>query len=184
MEATLTGSWSFEPESAIASFCVREFGLVPVHGHIPVVSATARIDDGDVVQASATLDAAGVVTGNAKRDRDLRKPRFLSSNEHPGITWRAREARQLSDGTYAVDATLEVRGITTPLATTVSVVPRDDGTIAATLTAVLDRLAVGIRAPRVLVARQVEITVHVVMTRTVISELAAAPGSAALGGAS
>ena len=122
-----------------------------------------------------------MTTGIAKRDRDLRTPRFLSTSEHPMITWTARDVQPMSDGTYEVDATLDVRGVTTPTSTTVKIVEREDGTIAATLTAVLDRRAVGIRAPRVLVGRQVDITVEVVMTRIVAAQLPAA--SASMGGA-
>ncbi len=55
---------------------------------MPLTSAAVTVAaDGRPVSAGAGLDPGRVGTGNRRRDRDLRGPRFLDAGRRPTITF-------------------------------------------------------------------------------------------------
>lgn len=160
----LAGTWHLDPTSSTAGFTVRAMGLLRVRGTVPLVTGEVEVDEaGVVVRLLGLADPAGVATGNARRDRDLRGPGLLAVAEHPSWTFTAQRATG-NGGTWQVPGTLNVR-TACPLTWTAQVRGLQDGMLRATATARLDRLDAGVRAPRVLVGRQVDLRLDLVLVR-------------------
>jgi polyisoprenoid-binding protein YceI len=147
---------------ARAGFTVRNFGVRRVSGAFAVRSGEVVLDgEGRPVTASAVLDAASFATGNPRRDRDVRKPHLLGVEAYPTITFTAERFEPVPGG-WLAHGTLAVRDRRAPLTLTVEVEQhgdRADPTCRLTCRGVLDRAAAGVRAPRVLIGRRVEIEV-------------------------
>jgi polyisoprenoid-binding protein YceI len=83
------GTWTVSDSRTRATFSVGHLGH-RVHGSIAVSCGNPEIDElGDPVRLRAPLDLDGLDTGVARRDRDLRKPRFLDIDRPPTMTWAA-----------------------------------------------------------------------------------------------
>jgi polyisoprenoid-binding protein YceI len=153
------GRWTVDPARIRAGFAVGNLGKV-VEGSIRVVSGEVEVDDaGRPVRIHAELDLAGIDTGNARRDADLRKPRLLDIDAHPTMTYSSDDVRPEGAG-WRADGVLALRGTSCPLTVTgTAEAGSTPGTVAVTGAATLDRTAVGIRAPRLMIGRTVTITV-------------------------
>jgi polyisoprenoid-binding protein YceI len=158
------GTWSVDAATR-ASFAVRNFGVNTVRGTIDVTAGTLEVHaTGRPVRLSGALDPASINTGNSQRDKDLRSKRFLNVAEHPSMEVMADEFEPTADG-WRARAVLRVAGGDAPL----WIDGRLDGEhtgdrLSVTATARLDRLAAGIRAPRFLVGRWVDIMISARMT--------------------
>ena len=120
---------------------------------------TVTVAGGQPVAATATLDAASVRTGIAKRDRDLAGKHFFDTARHPRI--RVRTTEIMADGTgWSATAVLRVAGGEAPLDLRVTQHPGTvPGTVRIRVTGVLDRAATPIRAPRWLIGRRIAVEV-------------------------
>ncbi len=152
-------SWRVSDSRTRVTFTVRGMGGL-VHGSVACNWGELDVDPaGAPVRVRAELDLNSLVTGIAKRDADLRKPRFLDTDRHPTMTWSADRFRSGAAGEWVADGELRVRGTSAPL--TVAGTPEADGAaVRVRAQAVLDRAAVGIRAPRLLIGRTVRISVE------------------------
>jgi polyisoprenoid-binding protein YceI len=140
------------------TFTVRNFGI-PVRGSIALTRGEVQVDDdGAPVRARAEFDLTGLDTGITRRDADLRRARFLSVDRQPVMVWTCDRFTRDAGGCWLAAGTLQVRGTATPLEVAGVAEPADGGTVVRAA-AVLDRLAVGIRAPRVVVGRVVAIEI-------------------------
>lgn len=156
-----TGVWAVSDSRTRVTFRVPHVGHA-VHGSVALSWGEVRIDaTGAPVQVRAELDLDGLDTGRARRDADLRKPRFLDIDRHPTMSWHADRFTRADDGRWTAHGELHVRGTTAPLEVTGAPDPaaEADGGVRVRATAVLDRLAVGIRAPAFLIGRTVRIDV-------------------------
>lgn len=154
------GRWSVLPAETTASFTVRKLGLIRVRGTFPVTDGTVTVAGGQPVSATATLDAASVRTGIAKRDTDLAGRRFFHTGQHPRILVRSTDCAPAGDG-WRADAVLTVAGGDAPLELAVTRLPDGaPGTVRVRATGLLDRAATPIGAPRWLVGRWVAIEVE------------------------
>ena len=149
------GRWTVDPARSTAIFRVRSLGRT-VTGTVPITEGTVVID-GQHSAITGSLDLGAIDTGNARRDKDLRKPKFLDSDRYPAMTFTA-DAITIAPAGWRVAGQLTTRGTSVRLAGNVDV--SGDYT-AATLTAHtrLDRRALGIRAPRIMIGHQIDITV-------------------------
>lgn len=162
------GTWTVDIARARAAFVARHLaGMSTVDGTIAVTGGTIDIDaGGHPVRLVATLDPATIDTGNPRRDRDLRGPRFLDVAAAPTMEVVASEFVRTADGWWT-DALLRVRG----REVTLRLQGRTpDGTpsgqrLSVTGTARLDRRTIGIRVPGFMVGRFVDITVSAQLTR-------------------
>src|SRR5512133_1599803 len=96
MTATATtplvdGRWTVRPGETLACFTVRKLGLIRVRGTFTVTDGTVTVAGGRPVAVTATLDAASVRTGIAKRDADLAGRRFFHTARHPHILVRCAD---------------------------------------------------------------------------------------------
>ena len=158
--ATLTdGRWTVRPGDAVASFTVRNWGLLRVRGTLTVTGGTVTVVDGRPVSVSATLDPASVRTGIGRRDTDLAGRRFFHVARHPEIRLRCDTVVPDGDG-WRGDAVLTVAGGEAPLALRAVRLPgAGPGTVRVSATGVLDRTATPLRAPRLMIGRYVEVRV-------------------------
>ena len=160
-----SGRWSVVPATSTAVFAVRELGLHHVSGSFPIVDGTVEVDgSGRPVSVRATLDARGVATGNARRDRDLRGPKFLATDRWPALTFTGRDVSGAGPE-WTVAGTLQVRDVRSPLTLTVRLAgTRPDGGRQAIATGTVDRREAGVRtAPTFLIGAAVRFSLDVTL---------------------
>lgn len=152
------GTWLVPDSRTQVSFTVGNLGR-RVHGSVPLVRGEVELDPaGAPVRASAELALDRIDTGVAKRDLDLRKPRFLDTDRHPTMSWSAERFTPDGGGGWTAEGRLTLRGTSAPLAVTAAP-DLEDGCLRVRATALLDRRAVGIRAPSFMIGRTVDIAV-------------------------
>ncbi len=153
-----TDTWTVSDSRTQVRFTVRNVGL-PVRGSVALSRGEVEVDlDGAPVRARAEFDLATLDTGITRRDLDLRHPRFLAVDRQPVMVWTCDRFTRGVDGCWLAVGQLSVRGTACPLEVAGVAEPADGG-IVVRAAATLDRLAVGIRAPRVLIGRVVRIEV-------------------------
>ena len=83
------GRWAVDPARSTATFRVRSLGRA-VTGTVPITEGTVDVDESGRPRAiSGSLDLGAIDTGNPRRDKDLRKPRFLDLDRYPAMTFAA-----------------------------------------------------------------------------------------------
>jgi polyisoprenoid-binding protein YceI len=158
-----TGRWVVDPARSTATFSVGNFGVRTVSGSVPVLAGVLEVADGRPRRVSAELDLSAIDTGHARRDADLRKPALLDLDAHPVLTYEALDFEDGPQGWRALGL-LGARGTTCPVA--VLGVPAATGTSLHLVgTTVVDRTALGIRAPRLLIGREVAVVVDAWLDR-------------------
>lgn len=113
-------------------------------GHFPGFRTSLRFDPADLAATRLEVDIplSGVTTGNPDYDGEMRGESFFDITRHMRARYVAQGARQLEDGRYATDGTLELRGMRHPVTLTFR---WDDGqTPTLTGRATVDRLAFNI----------------------------------------
>jgi polyisoprenoid-binding protein YceI len=158
-----TGRWVVDAARSTATFSVGNFGVRTVTGSVPVLAGTLEVADGRPLRLSAELDLSALDTGSARRDADLRKPALLDLDAHPVLTYGAEEFEAGPQG-WLARGTLGARGTTCPV-TVLGVPAATDAALHLVGTAVLDRTALGIRAPRLFIGRQVSVVVDAWLDR-------------------
>jgi polyisoprenoid-binding protein YceI len=161
------GTWTVSDSRTRVTFAVGNFGHV-VHGSVACSWGEIEIDaTGVPVRAAAELDLNSLDTGVAKRDSDLRKPRLLDIDAHPVMTWRCGRFVSAPDGGWTAEGTLSVRGTSTPLNITgrPEAAGLDGEWVRVRAGGVLDRTAVGIRAPSFLIGRTVTVSIDAWLAR-------------------
>jgi polyisoprenoid-binding protein YceI len=152
------GVWTVSDSRTRVTFTVANLGR-PVHGSVSCAWGELRLDaEGRPVSVRAGLDLASVDTGIARRDRDLRARHFLDTDRHPVMTWTATRFTPRDDGSWTAGGVLALRGTSAPL-TLVGTPEQDDAGLRVRARGELDRTAVGIRAPSLLVGRTVRVEV-------------------------
>src|SRR6266567_4308174 len=148
--ALAAGRWVVDAAGSSATFRVGNLGGV-VTGTVPVIEGTIDIGaDGVPVAIGGTLDLAAIDTGNPRRDKDLRKRRFLDLDQHPVMSFAADSVRSAPAG-WQVTGQLAVRGATVTLTGDVEVSGADPASARLTARTALDRRAIGIRAPALMI---------------------------------
>jgi polyisoprenoid-binding protein YceI len=166
--ATLAaGQWKVDVEHSTATFTVGNLGHT-VTGTVPILTGTVEVGpDGLPSAIYGTLDLSAVATGISRRDKDLRKPRLLDLDRYPVSTFEA-DRMTASPGGWSVSGYLTARGTRTRLTGDVEVSAQGQQAQgqqaqgqSAILTArtQLDRRALGLRAPKLMIGHQVDITV-------------------------
>jgi polyisoprenoid-binding protein YceI len=154
------GEWIADLAASTVSFTVRNFGLRSVTGQVPLVSASVTVGPGgQPVSVRAELDARGIDTGDRRRDRDLRRARFLATDRWPAITFQASSV-QASGAGWAIAGTLTVRDRDCPVRLDVGgtdIIPNDPAaSVNVCASARLDRRSVGVNsAPAFLIGHTI-----------------------------
>lgn len=160
--ATAT-TWEVDTSRATAAFSVGNLGVRQVSGTVPVLDGVVTTDGhGGVLALRARLDATGVDTGHARRDRDLRAHGLLAVEQVP--TWSfVSEAVTVDGDGWLVTGVLTVRRPCPVQVRVAAAQPLPDGGLRVRATTSLDRRDAGVRAPRVLVGRHVDVALDVVL---------------------
>ena len=152
-----SGRWTVDLAHSTATFRVSSLGRT-VTGAVPIIEGVVDVADGGLpTSITGSLDLGAINTGNARRDRDLRKPGFLDLDRHPTMTFAAGSVTASQVG-WSVAGRLTARGVTVSLAGDVEV-SEQDRSAALTARTCLDRRVLGIRAPRIMIGRSIDITV-------------------------
>ena len=160
-----TGLWVVDPARSAATISVGNFAVRTVTGTVPVIAGSLEVTDGGRPRKLfAELDLAAIDTGHARRDADLRKPSLLDLDTHPVLTYAAAEF-ELGPQGWCAKGVLGARGATCPV-TVLGVPAGTDGSLHLVGTAVVDRTALGIRAPRLLIGREVSVVVDAWLDRS------------------
>jgi polyisoprenoid-binding protein YceI len=158
------GRWTVDPARSTATFRVRSLGRT-VTGNVPITEGTMDVDENGRPQTiSGSLDLGAVDTGNPRRDKDLRKPRFLDLDRYPAMTFAA-DSITASPAGWRVTGTLAVRGTSVRLAGDAAA-SSHEGSATVTTHTRLDRRALGIRAPGIMIGHAIDITVTATLRLT------------------
>ncbi|MFZ0164086.1 MAG: YceI family protein [Trebonia sp.] len=159
------GRWTVDPARSTATFRVRSLGRT-VTGNVPITEGTMDVDESGRPRAiSGSLDLGSLDTGNPRRDKDLRKPRFLDLDRYPAMTFAA-DSITASPAGWQVTGTLAVRGTSVRLAGDAAA-SAHEGSATVTAHTRLDRRALGIRAPGIMIGHTIDITVTAALRLTV-----------------
>nr|QEO74056.1 hypothetical protein [uncultured bacterium] len=154
--ALAAGIWQVVPGTASSSFSVHNL-FHTCHGSVPVLDGTVEVDeDGRPALVEGSLDLGAIDTGNPRRDKDLRKPSLLDLANHPTMTFKSRTITPADTG-WHVTGRLRVRGIALPVSGEVTLSDPDGDQATLTATAQFDRKPIGIRAPRFVIGRLVDV---------------------------
>lgn len=164
--ALAVGRWELDATTSTARFVAHQLGR-SIPGAIPFLSARCDIDDHGLPQrVAATLDLSAIDTGNPRRDRDLAKPGLLDIAAHPYLTVELADPSATTGG-WTATAMVHARGAVAPVAVTIDTdIDTDTDALSDPASGVtvrvrgrLDRLPLGIRAPRFAIGRWVDLDV-------------------------
>jgi polyisoprenoid-binding protein YceI len=109
--------WTFEPGHTAAEFCARHMMVTYVRGCFKNVRGSLVFDPANPRDSSveATIDAAGLWSGEPDRDAHLRSADFLDVDNYPEITFKGSQIEIVGDHDYKVAGDLTIRGVTRPV---------------------------------------------------------------------
>ena len=158
------GTWTVDTASSTAQFRARDVLRKTVVGTLPVLSGSVQVTaDGEPVQVAAELDLAGVETGNARRDRDLRGHRFFHVERGATLHLTAGPARCDGDGRWLLSGELVLHEVRCPVELTAELVSLAGDRAVVRATTSLDRRDVGIDVPQLMVGRRVDVVVDAIL---------------------
>jgi polyisoprenoid-binding protein YceI len=117
MEGLEMARWIFEPGHSAAEFAVRHMMVSHMRGLFKNVHGSIDFDPDNPANAAAveaTIDAAGIWTGDDERDAHLRGADFLNVETYPEIVFRSTEVRCVGGADFRVPGDLTLCGVTRP----------------------------------------------------------------------
>ncbi len=114
--------WTFEPGHTAAEFRARHMMVSYVRGAFKNVHGTLEFDAESprLSSVQATIEAAGIWTGQPQRDAHLRSADFLDVENFPQITFKGDQVEMSGEHHAVVTGELTIRGVTRPVSLTVS----------------------------------------------------------------
>jgi polyisoprenoid-binding protein YceI len=111
-----TTTWTPDAVHSEIDFAARHMQLTTVHGRMGKVTGTIQINDADLTKSSIqiTVDVAGVDSGVAMRDNDLRGASFFDATQYPTATFTSTGIAKSASG-YTVNGNLTLHGVTKPV---------------------------------------------------------------------
>ena len=159
------GRWHLDPARCEAGFEVGHLGFVTVRGTAPVLEGEVELGAaGRLVGARVVVGLAAVDTGNPRRDRDLHAPRFLDTDRHPELVAVVRSAEAAPDG-WQVAADITARGETGRSDLAIRLTRSDTDSAVVRVEGRLDLRSLGLRIPRLIIARHVDLRATLVAVR-------------------
>jgi polyisoprenoid-binding protein YceI len=162
---TIAGAWRVDAEQSHARFVAATLrGAVKVPGTFG--SPSGRLVVGtDGASGTLAIDASSVDTGNRLRDRHLRGRDFFSVAKHPRLRYELRSLTHGADDLVQLEGDLVVAGARSSLPLKATLRLSEDGGMEIASRTRVDRNALGLRGARLLVPRDVELNVAVVLRR-------------------
>ena len=116
VDVPLPGTYEIDPSHTNVGFVARHLMVSKTRGTFPSVSGSITIGHNPVDSTvDVSIDAAGVETGDERRDGHLRSPDFFDVEQFPTISYRSTSVTPSSEGHFDVDGELTVRGVTRPV---------------------------------------------------------------------
>jgi polyisoprenoid-binding protein YceI len=111
-------TWIFEPGHTEAEFRARHMMVTWVRGLFKDIHGSMELDFDRPLEATfeGVIDAAGIWTGESRRDAHLRAADFLDVENHPEITFGGRFVERTGDTSFKGNVELTVRGVTRAVA--------------------------------------------------------------------
>jgi len=170
-------AWHIDPTTSRVEFTARKRWFVlplRVTGRFSDVQGVITLDEQDptTAQASISIGARSIDTGNARRDTHLRQEDFFHIDTHPAITFHSRriEPSDRTASRYTVMGDLTVRGVTREVTLDAHyTAPQDSGDnrrLKLTLTTTLNRRDFGLVWNNLLVSVAGELTVNLAIEAT------------------
>jgi polyisoprenoid-binding protein YceI len=118
MEELEMTKWIFEPGHSAAEFAVRHMMVSHMRGLFKNVHGSIDFDPDNpaaAVAVEATINAAGIWTGDDERDAHLRGADFLNVEKYPEIAFRSTEVHCAGEADFRVMGDLTLCGVTRPV---------------------------------------------------------------------
>jgi len=108
-----TSTWSIDPAHSSINFEVRHLSVSNVHGSINDLKGNVVYDEKDITKSSvqATAETSSVNTNNAKRDQDLKSPKFFDVEKYPQLTFKSTSLSN-AGGKLTLTGDLTLNGVT------------------------------------------------------------------------
>jgi len=161
-------TWTVDPVHSTAQFTARHFGIVPVIGTIPIISASVQLAAGSQIPVAATaeLDASRLDTHNDNRDRDLKSDHYFNVAVTPTIKFVSTKVEGTDPAKFTIAGDLTMHGQTHPVVLNAKVVgsgttPRGKHVIAYEATVTIDRTQWGMSYGPLIVGNSVDLSINV-----------------------
>ena len=111
-------SWKLDAGHSQVSFSAKHMGIMTVRGHFTELQGEIDFNEEDFTASAveATINAASLVTNDAKRDGHLRSADFLDVEHYPTIVFKSTGIERAAHDRYRMTGDLTVRGVTRPVA--------------------------------------------------------------------
>lgn len=137
------GAWAVDPKRSEVHFAIKAmWGMSTVRGEFGTCRGGLTVA-GASASGEMEVDAAGLRTGNARRDRHLRSADFFDTERHPWIRFRLA-AMTAVDGDLTVAGELRIGDAELRLELPVEVIHAPDGALGLHGTTVISRAAAGL----------------------------------------
>ncbi|HZZ00688.1 MAG TPA: YceI family protein [Candidatus Baltobacteraceae bacterium] len=161
-------TWTVDPVHSTAQFTARHFGIVPVIGTIPIVSASVQLNAPSQIPAAVTaeLDASKVDTHNDMRDGDLKSPHYFDVANYPAIKFVSMTIDGTDPKNFTIAGDLTMHGQTHPVTLKAQVVasgktPRGRDVIAYSATTTIDRTQWDMSYGPMIVGNSIDLSLNV-----------------------
>ncbi len=182
-------TWEIDGAHSEALFAVKHMMVSTVRGKLGKVSGNVQLDDKDVTRSTveATIDVAGIDTGEPSRDNHLKSPDFFDVAKYPTITFKTTRIKKGAGNHLTITGDLTLHGVTKPVTLAVTYAPTEakdpQGHVkrGATATARINRKDFGLNWNKaletggVIVGDEVEITLDVELGKSAGSDAKGTP---------
>ena len=116
-----TSTWKSDAAHSEIDFSIKHLAVSNVHGRLGHVDATIVYNEKDVTKSTvtATIDVAGLDTGESARDNHLRSDAFFDTTKFATATFVSTSVAKGGQG-LLVSGNLTIKGVTKPVVLDVS----------------------------------------------------------------
>ena len=116
-----TSTWKSDPAHSETDFSVKHLSISNVHGRLGKVDATIVLNEQDITKSTinATIDVAGLDTGQPPRDNHLKTDSFFDVAKYASATFVSTGVAKSGSG-FQVSGNLTLHGVTKPVVLDVS----------------------------------------------------------------
>jgi polyisoprenoid-binding protein YceI len=106
------GIYKVDPNHSFAYFGAWHHIVGLVRGRFDKVTGTITVSQNPAESSvDISIDTASISTQNTERDDDLRGPAFFDVKNHPAMTYHGKGIKHAGRGTWIMDGSLTIRGI-------------------------------------------------------------------------
>jgi polyisoprenoid-binding protein YceI len=107
------GTYKIDPDHSFAFFSAWHHIVGRVRGRFEKVNGTITVSqDPAACAVDVTIDPSSISTQIAERDEDLRGPAYFDVKKFPAMTYQGRGIRRVSGGSWTMDGSLTMHGVT------------------------------------------------------------------------